>query len=189
MTPTSSVRRAGQVTRLRAELGEGRGEQHGAAHHGEGILALGDENRWRVAAHALQGRQQLGDLIVALAKRALEDALLLLELGQAQFDGGELRLAALDQGRGLDEARIEAARARLRWLIDVALQGLRALFDVLQLELLAFELLLGVVGAGGRLREYRAARRTDDEQGNAGEGAGEQKRILSVLPGSTALFP
>ncbi len=139
----------------------------------ERVFALRYQHRGRIAAHALQRRQQLGDLVVALIERALEDPLLLVELAEARFDGGELGFALLDEVGRFDQPGIEPLALGGKAL-HVAFQRLGALLHVLQLVALALELLLGVLGLRGRaLRQGGGAIRGHScEHGNAGECAG-----------------
>ena len=169
----------------------------------ERVLALGDEHRRRVAAHALQGRQELGDLAVALVSEPLSS------FSCASSSARRASVVVRSPSLFLMSVAVSSRRTlRLSrsavMACDVALQRLGALLDVLELALLGLERLLGFLGglgcrrlAGlrlvrlrlGSLRQHRrtAARRPGPRRQTrrrAGTAVASQVSLAS-----TSLFP
>ncbi len=100
----------------------------------------------------------LCDLAVPLRQRAAQHLLLLIQLRKPAFDGRQLGLAALDEGRRLDQARVDVF-ALGGDTGKVLLQLTAALLDVFELSPARLELLAGFVnGWGSVLGEKEAAR-------------------------------
>ncbi len=165
---------AGQFLGLRAQLGKRAGEQHGTAHHLQGVLALGDDHRRRVAPHALHCREQARDLAVPLGERALQQLLLAFELVATGFDRRHLAFRALDQAGGFLKVGIESSAVGVH-LGDVGLQLLGFLLRRLEPLAIGLQGLRWVLGAGGGRgqqycqRTHRQPRPVEPGQGNAAE--------------------
>ena len=143
MTRASSLSRPASASACSRSLRECGGQHHGAAHHLQRVLAPGDHDRRRIAAHALHGGEQPGDLVVALGQRAAQQLFLRLELAEPGLDAAELAFAVLDQAGRLDQALVEPLALQLQ-LADIGGQPLLGALPLVELLPRSVEPLLRV---------------------------------------------
>ena len=145
-------------------------KHHRTANHLERVLALCDQHRRGIPAHALQRGQELGNLAVTLIERAAKKLLLLLQAAQPIFHRGELGFARLYEGRCFHEPHVEALAFGLE-AGHVRFERSCALLRALKLDAATLEVFLCFLARGRRLGNRAAAEREHGDKHQASDYA------------------
>lgn len=126
-----------QIIGLIFELGKDLRQQHGAAHHGEGVVPARDDRGRRRAADPLHGAQHLDDGFLSLGDRVANDGDLIGQLRELGLGLGKFCFARLHPRARFDQLGVEL-RPRLG-------QGDHVLGQTLLLRAARLQLLRGLV--------------------------------------------
>src|SRR5690606_10537130 len=105
----------------------------------------GDQDRRRIAPHALHGAEQDGDLAMPRREMAADLVLLLGQDGLLALDLGKPRLAVMDDASGLTKAVAQALTLGL-YLGDALLEAFCALVGLVEFLARLLEALAGLTG-------------------------------------------
>ena len=167
-----------QGVRLALQRFDHRAEQGGGANRLGHILRPDQDRRRRVAAHALQHRQHVGDDGAAVVERAGERVGVGVEAVEALVGGGDLPFGVLHLGGGVDQRRVEpgpVGAQRFDVGLDLAallVGGADRVLDPAQ-TLLRRGLVVGRAAAGGGRRRGRRGGGAD--WARAGKSAERQR--------------